>query len=194
MKGRKNRPLRCEDFPRVLFHPSPPKRHADKRIRSRNRRLSFGSATVQYMCLPRWRNEFAQVLLRRTACRARERHQDGRQLVDVRFSGASRRSRQRALAPHAESNLNNRRTAGLARFELLQRPIAGDGRHHSVDEDLAQPLVTLLGEPAVTAYCGTRPSRPTLTRPASSVPSGLFTAAVIVMAAPGLSSLLSPTS
>ena len=41
---------------------------------------------------------------------------------------------------------------------------------------------------------GTTPSRPTLTRLASSVPSGFLVAATIRMLAPGLSSLLLPTT
>ena len=43
-------------------------------------------------------------------------------------------------------------------------------------------------------YCGTTPSRPTLTRAASSDPSGFFTAPKIAMAAPGLSSLRLPAT
>ena len=41
---------------------------------------------------------------------------------------------------------------------------------------------------------GTTPSRPTLTRAASNVPSGFFVAATILMLAPGLSSSLLPTT
>ena len=45
-----------------------------------------------------------------------------------------------------------------------------------------------------TPYCGTTPSRPTLTRAVSNVPSGFFVAAGTVTAAPGLSSLRLPIS
>ena len=43
-------------------------------------------------------------------------------------------------------------------------------------------------------YYGTMPSRPTLTRAASNVPSGFFVAATILILAPGLSSSLLPTT
>jgi len=43
-------------------------------------------------------------------------------------------------------------------------------------------------------YCGTTPSRPTLMRGASKVPSGFFTAAITVKLAPGFSSLALPIS
>lgn len=44
------------------------------------------------------------------------------------------------------------------------------------------------------AYCGTVPSRPTLMRAASNVPSGFLVAASTVKAAPGLRSALLPIS
>ena len=48
--------------------------------------------------------------------------------------------------------------------------------------------------PVASLLYGTMPSRPTLTRAASNVPSGFFVAPTILMLAPGLSSSLLPTT
>src|SRR5713226_9482774 len=55
------------------------------------------------------------------------------------------------------------------------------------------PLSPQAGERGGHHYIGTTPLRPTLMRAALKVPSGFLVAAATLMAAPGLSSPLSPT-
>jgi hypothetical protein len=81
-------------------------------------------------------------------------------------------------------------TISLASRAIAEACIALPKKQAAV---LDAPPPQLIGRPAA-GYCGTTPSRPTLMRAASSVPSGFLVAASTVKWAPGLRSAAPPIS